>query len=92
MKFEIKDGKGNIKEYDYFDGRIEFEGEYLNGERSGKGKEYGECNLLSFEGEYSKGRKNGKGKEYDQCGFLRFEGEYLDGERNGKGKLYFYKY
>ena len=37
--FEIKDGKGNIKEYD-FDDILIFEGEYLNGERNGKGKEY----------------------------------------------------
>ena len=29
-KFEIKDGKGNIKEYDNY-GSLEFEGEYING-------------------------------------------------------------
>ena len=32
MEFEIKNGKGNIKEYNY-DGELLFKGEYLNGER-----------------------------------------------------------
>ena len=39
MEFEIKSGKGNIKEY-YDNGKLEYEGEYLNGERNGKGKKY----------------------------------------------------
>ena len=33
-----KNGKG--KEYNGYDDRLEFEGEYLNGKRNGKGKEY----------------------------------------------------
>ena len=51
------------KEY-YFDGILEFEGEYLNGQRNGKGKEYDSRGKLIFEGEYLNGKKNGKGKEY----------------------------
>ena len=39
-----------------------FEGEYLNGERNGKGKEYNYEGSLLFEGEYKKG-KNGIGKD-----------------------------
>ena len=31
-----RNGKG--KEYYYYDGRLEYEGEYLNGERNGKEK------------------------------------------------------
>ena len=43
-----------------------FEGEYLNGERNGNGKEYYD-NKLVFEGEYLNGERwNGKGKEYDE--------------------------
>ena len=38
IEFEIKDGEGYIKEYDY-DGNLKYE-EYLNGKRNGKGKEY----------------------------------------------------
>jgi len=63
-----------------------FEGEYLNGKRNGKGKEY-EDEKLIFEGEYLNGKRNGKGKEYEN-GKLIFEGKYLNGKRNGKGKEY----
>ena len=36
--YELKNGNGNVKEYD--DGKLSFEGEYLNGKRNGKGEEY----------------------------------------------------
>ena len=49
-----------------------FEGEYSNGKRNGKGKEYFINNNVKFEGEYSNGKKwNGIG--YDQNGFIEFE-------------------
>ena len=69
-------------------GKLLFEGEYLNGKRNGKGKEYDSLNdKLIFEGEYSNGKRNGKGKEYNNNGELIFEGEYLNGEIwYGKGK------
>ena len=42
-----------------------YEGEYLNGKRNGKGKEYNYINNeVEFEGEYLNGKRNGKGKEY----------------------------
>ena len=65
------------REYYGTNDRLRFEGEYLNGKRNGKGKEY-YCNgKLEFEGEYLHGiRWNGKGKEYyDNCK-LKYEGEY----------------
>ena len=46
-----------MKEY-YDDGKIEFEGEYLNGERNGKGKEYNKNGKLEFEGEYLNSERN----------------------------------
>ena len=86
--YELKNGKGFIKEY-YYDGKLTFEGEYLNGEKNGIGKEYSIFNdKLVFEGEYLNGEKNGIGKEYDGNGKVTFEGEYLNGKRNGKGKKY----
>ena len=108
IEFEIKNGKGNIKEYDDY-GETIYEGEYSNGERNGKGKEY--YSNGGFEGEYLNGKKwngtgyrwgwdssniiyeikNGKGKnikEYNSIHLLIFEGEYLNGEKNGKGKEY----
>ena len=53
-------GNGNIKEYLY--GELEYDGEYLNGERNGKGKEYYSNGKLKFEGEYINGKKMEKEK------------------------------
>ena len=49
--YELKNGKGNIKEY-YNNGILMFEGEYLYGKWNGKGKEYYETGKLKFDGEY----------------------------------------
>ena len=63
--YELKDGKGLIIEYDIY-GLLRFEGEYLNGEKNGKGKKYDKYNAgLTFEGGYLNGKRNWKGKEYD---------------------------
>ena len=85
-RYIVREENGNIKEYSSYDDILEFEGEYLNGERNGKGKEY-DCNgNLKFEGEYLNGKRNGKGKEYDYDGNLLFEGGYLNGNKwNGNG-------
>ena len=65
-----------------------YEGEYLNGKKNGKGKEYNQYGKIIFEGEYSNWKRK-KGKEYNQYGKIIFEGEYLNGQRwNGKGKEY----
>ena len=44
-----------------------FEGEYLNGRKSGKGKEYYENGNIKFEGEYLNGKKL-EGIGYDEKG------------------------
>ena len=55
-----RNGKG--KEY-YSNGKLEFEGDYLNGKKwNGKEKEYYENDKLQFEGEYLNG-KNGMEKD-----------------------------
>jgi len=62
-----------------------FEGEFINGERNGKGKNYYYDNKLEFEGEYLYNYKK-KGKRYYIDGQLEFEGEYLFNKKwNGKG-------
>ena len=43
----MKNGTGYIKELDY-DGYVIYEGEYINGKRNGKGKEYN--NEIIFDG------------------------------------------
>ena len=57
---ELIDGNGFIKKFNRF-GKIKYEGEYLNGIKNGKWKEY-DCGKLEYEGEYLNGEKNGKGK------------------------------
>ncbi len=60
-------------------GNLKFEGEYLNGEKNGEGKEY-DNNRLIFEGEYLNGNKwNGKGKEYYSNGNVKNEYQYING-------------
>ena len=82
--FEIKNGCGNVKEYHY-NGSVQFEGEYLNGKRNGKEKEY---YYLDFEFNHKIINNEINLKEY-YYGEKKFEGEYLNGERNGIGKEYY---
>ena len=44
-----KNGKAHIKEYNN-NGKLKFEGEYLNGQRIGNGKEFNDNGKLIFEG------------------------------------------
>ena len=80
---------------------IIYEGEYLNGKKNGKGKEYfkdGKVNRLIYEGNYLNGEKTGFGKLYiyeeDRNAFSkkdyikRFEGEFKNGKIYGIGKEY----
>jgi len=91
IQYIIYDSKQIGKEYEVFHvfhNVLMYEGEYLNGERNGKGKE---CWLGSviFEGEYYKGKRHGKGKQYRSDHTLQFEAIYLNGQKNGKGKEYY---
>ena len=57
--YELINDDGKVKEY-WNNGKLLFEGEYLNGKRwNGKGKEYS-CIRLIFEGEYLNGKRKGK--------------------------------
>ena len=53
----IYESKGKGKEYDIFDDKLIYEGEYLNGKRNGKGKEFYKNGDLLFEGEYLNGKR-----------------------------------
>ena len=86
--YELKDGKGFVRECDNINNELIFEGEYLHGQRNGKGKEYNDEGELIFEGEFLNGQRNGKGVEYDEEGFIKFKGEYINGKKNGKGLFY----
>ena len=78
------------KEFTNDDDKLIFEGEYLNGKRNGKGKEYNYDGKLKFEGEYLNGKRNRKGKKYHydrgNNSYILFEGAYLNDKRwDGKG-------
>ena len=65
-RYIIYEPNGKGREYYGFNDSLKYEGEYKNGERNGKGKEYNYKGELRFEGEYKNGKRNGKGKEYDE--------------------------
>ena len=85
---EENDGKAKI--YNSYNNRLLFEGEYSNGRKNGKGKEYNEEGKLLFEGEYLNDKKwRGEEKIYDKDrGIIIFEYEITNGKREGKFKKY----
>ena len=86
--FEIKEGKGLVKEVEKYKSFPIFIGEYINGERNGKGKEYYDYKL-KFEGEYLNGERwNGEGIEYDHL--VAYEIEYLNGEKNILSEFFYF--
>ena len=79
------------EEYDNYLGKLKIKGEYLKGERNGKGKEYDKMSRLIFEGVYLKDKK-WEGKVYDILGNIVYElkkGKGLIKEYDGNGKLKF---
>ena len=87
VRYIIYDSKEKGKEYDGFTNDLIYEGDYLNGERNGKGKEYDKLGKLIYEGEFKNGKRDGKGKIYKNEQ-LFYEGELKNGERQGKGKSF----
>ena len=84
IDYILNNGNGYVKEYDEVIGEIKFEGEYLDGKRNGKGKEYDYDGKLEFEGEFKNDKIwNGKGRIiYKHGGCV---GEFKDGRLwNGK--------
>ncbi len=80
---EIKNGNGIVIEH-HDNGDLKFKGEYLNGEKNGKGKEYYKGGEIKYEGEYLKG-KRWTGKLHYYChewGHLHLHYEL----KNGNGK------
>ena len=67
-RYILYESKRKGKEYDSFSDTLIFEGEYLNGERNGRGKEYKNGQLI-FEGDFLNGKRL-KGEIYDENGNL----------------------
>ena len=90
-KLILLDIDGRVQELS-INGKIIFEGKYLNMKRNGKGEEYEKNELgsiLKFKGNYLNGKRNGKGEEYYNNGKLKFEGKYLN-DKEWDGKCYDY--
>ena len=86
--YRIGGRNGQVKIYTLKD-KLLFEGEYVNGKKNGKGKEYYKIGgTIEFEGDYLNGERNGIGIQYHLNGKKNYEGEFLNGERHGKGKEY----
>ena len=81
-KYIIKEN-GNVKEYELGSNKLLYEGEYKNGRRNGKGKEYYDNGKIKFEGEYL------NGKIIYGKGFDLFGNNNLIINKNGKGKEYY---
>jgi antitoxin component YwqK of YwqJK toxin-antitoxin module len=86
-KFEESNGCG--KEYIKDTEIIIFDGNYLNGKRNGKGKEYYTNGNIKFDGEYLNGKKI-KGKGFDVYGNINLifnDGKIVEKYDNGKLKF-----
>ena len=64
-RYIVYEEKNIGKEYDSIHHNLIFEGEYLNGERNGQGKEYDLNGNIIFEGEYLNGKRY-KSKQGDK--------------------------
>ena len=84
-KYIVYDTKGIGKEYDYYSGKLIYEGEYLHGERNGKGKEQTDNGKPRFEGEYLNGKEI-TGIKYAYNGNSNKQSKQV----NGIGKEYEY--
>jgi regulation of enolase protein 1 (concanavalin A-like superfamily) len=72
-------GKGVLK----YGGNIVYEGEWINGEKSGKGTYYGQFNdgsKYKYVGEWLNNKENGKGVIYLEDGSIYQEGLYKNGD------------
>ena len=78
--------QGNGKEYDA-EGLVSYEGQFLDGLRSGEGKAY-EAGVLCYEGQFADDLYQGRGKLY-QDGALSYEGDFEAGLAEGTGTAYY---
>ena len=69
----------------YKNGKIKYEGDFVNGKIEGEGKYFSE-NGEYYIGQWSNGRQHGKGKMYYKNGNIRYEGDFINGKIEGEGK------
>ena len=84
--YELINGNGHFIKYYKLNEQLKFEGEFKNGEKNGRGKEYIDNGRLVFEGEYL----NGKPKDDFSNEKTKFDGEIKSREKNYKEKEFHY--
>ena len=95
---EVKDGqphgKGTLFHPENVSrkGTIYYEGDWLFGKQTGKGKTYWSLGSKMYEGYFVDGEFHGKGTEFgvDENGqdYISYEGDWVNGEYNGHGTQY----
>lgn len=78
--------QGLGEEYD-LDGLLTYEGNFVDGVRSGDGSLY-EAGVLVYEGQFSGGLANGMGTAYED-GVKCYQGAFVDGLYEGTGTAYY---
>lgn len=76
----------------YINGNKEYEGEWKNGKKCGKGKHYFENKKeqLKYDGCFENNAYNGKGKSYYENGNIEYDGDWKNDKKNGCGTYYIY--
>ena len=82
IKNNLQNGKGIIY---YSNGKILYEGDFINGKYEGNGKYFYE-NGEYYIGQFKNGLKNGKGTEYYSNRKIKYEGDYINDKAEGNGK------
>ena len=88
-RYKLAEANGFGKEYIKNTEIIIFDGNYLNGRKNGKGKEYYTNGNIKFDGEYLNGKKI-KGKGFDVYGNINLifnDGKIVEKYDNGKLKF-----
>ena len=90
---EVKDGqphgKGTLFHPENMSrkGTIYYEGDWVFGEQTGKGKMYWNSGSKMYEGYFVDGEFHGKGTEFGHD-FISYKGDWVKGEYHGKGTQY----
>jgi antitoxin component YwqK of YwqJK toxin-antitoxin module len=83
---QFRNGLFNGKGTEYYsNGKIQYEGDYVNGNREGKGKYIWEDGQY-FIGQWKNDLRNGKGILYYSNEKIKYEGDYVDDKKEGYGK------
>ena len=82
IKNNLPNGKG-IKYYQ--NGKINYEGYFINGKFEGNGKLFYEDGAY-YIGQFKNGLSNGKGTDYNSKGIIKYYGDYVNDKFEGNGK------